>query len=184
LQDLIEQVLIRETITNNVIGNYEGNGDWFNICCRHFVTRNSIEIFKRQQYKKDWLMNAKLKIIVIDDEENVLSGIKRLFFSKHPEYHIELTNNPLNGIKNIKRNKYDLVITDLMMPNIDGLELIKKIREIDSDLKIIMMTGYATMKTALLAMREGACKYISKPFTREEFFTTIYSAVNEVDLHS
>ncbi len=121
-------------------------------------------------------MDKNIKILVVDDESNVLSSVKKLILSRCPGYHVELIDDPHESLKIIKNEKFDLVITDLMMPGIDGLELIKKIRQVAPDLKIIMMTGYATMQTALLAMREGAQKYISKPFTRDE----LLNAVNKV----
>ncbi len=122
-------------------------------------------------------MDQEIKILVVDDEENVLSSVKKVISSKFPDYKVHLINNPSEGIEKIKAIKYDLIITDLMMPGIDGLEFIKKIIQIDSSLKIIMMTGYASMKTALLAMREGAKKYISKPFTRDELTGSIKSVL-------
>jgi DNA-binding NtrC family response regulator len=118
-----------------------------------------------------------VKILVVDDEENVLSSVRKVIGSKFPDYQTELVNSPSEALEKIRITKYDLIITDLMMPGIDGLELIKKIRELDSESKIIMMTGYATMKTALLAMREGASKYISKPFTRDELLTAVNSVL-------
>jgi DNA-binding NtrC family response regulator len=127
-------------------------------------------------------MDQKFKILVVDDEENVLSSVKKVISSKFPHYYVELVSSPSEALEKINDVKYDLIITDLMMPGIDGLELIKKIREIDPELKIIMMTGYATMKTALLAMREGASKYISKPFTREELITAVNAVLlNEAE---
>lgn len=126
-------------------------------------------------------MNNKVTILVIDDEENVLSSVKKLISSRYPEYSLELVDDPFEGLKKIEQENYDLVITDLMMPGMDGLELIKKIRKTAPGLKIIMMTGYATMQTALLAMREGAKKYISKPFTRDELLTSVNTVLNPTD---
>ncbi len=113
------------------------------------------------------------KILVVDDEEKVLASVKKVILSKHPDYEIDLINTPAKALTQLESENYDLIITDLMMPGIDGLELIHKIREIDQVIKIIMITGYATMKTALLAEREGAAKYISKPFTRDELLTEV-----------
>jgi DNA-binding NtrC family response regulator len=126
-------------------------------------------------------MGKKIEILVIDDEENVLSSVKKLISSRHPDYNLILIEDPFEGLKQIESKHFDLVITDLMMPGMDGLELIKKIRETAPDLKIVMMTGYATMQTALLAMREGAHKYISKPFTRDELLTAVNDILNPTD---
>jgi DNA-binding NtrC family response regulator len=118
-------------------------------------------------------MSETITILVVDDEENVLLSVQKVILSKYPDYKIDLVNSPAQALEKIKASRYNLVITDLMMPGIDGLELIKKIRTTAPDLKIMMITGYATMKTALLAMREGASKYISKPFTRDELLQAI-----------
>jgi len=118
------------------------------------------------------------KILVVDDEENVLASVKKVIHSKFPDFIIELVNDPADASEKVTNDKFDLLITDLMMPGIDGLELIKKIVEIDKEIKIIMITGYATMKTALLAEREGAQQYISKPFTRDELISTIRSILD------
>lgn len=122
-------------------------------------------------------MPDNIKLMVVDDEENVLRSVKKVITSKHPDYHIDLFNSPAEAIENIKTGNYDIVITDLMMPGIDGLELIQKIISIDKNQKIIMITGYATMRTALLAMREGATKYISKPFTRDELLAAVHAVL-------
>ncbi len=124
-------------------------------------------------------MSEKVTILVIDDEENVLLSVKKLIKSRHPEYQIEMVEDPFLGLERIEKESFHLVITDLMMPGMDGLELIKKIRQTAPELKIIMMTGYATMKTALLAMREGAQKYISKPFTRDELLTAVNTILQQ-----
>ncbi|MGD9201478.1 MAG: response regulator, partial [Chitinispirillia bacterium] len=101
-------------------------------------------------------MEKNIKVLVVDDEENVLKSVQKVIRSKYKDFKIELSNSPFDGLEKLKKKKYDLVITDLMMPGMDGLELIKNIYTIDSQVRIIMITGYATMKTALLAMREGA----------------------------
>ncbi|MBF0432701.1 MAG: response regulator [Fibrobacteria bacterium] len=125
-----------------------------------------------------------VSILVVDDEENVLKSVNKLIKSKHPDYELTLTNSPSKALNKIKTGKFDLIITDLMMPGIDGLELIKKIRSEVPDLKIMMMTGFATMKTALLAMREGAGKYISKPFTRDELLSAVHEILADNQLEN
>ena len=123
----------------------------------------------------------KNKVLVVDDEENVLKSVQKVIRSKYKDFEIELSNSPFNGLEKLKKKKYNLIITDLMMPGMDGLELIKNIYSIDSQVKIIMITGYATMKTALLAMREGANKYISKPFTKVELLAAIDEVLADTD---
>ena len=127
-------------------------------------------------WSEELSMEKTIKVLVVDDEINVLRSVQKVIQTKHKDFHIDLCNSPFEGLDALKKETYHLVITDLMMPGMDGLELIKKIYSIDPSIKIIMITGYATMKTALLAMREGANKYISKPFTKNE----LLSALDEV----
>jgi glycine cleavage system H lipoate-binding protein len=79
----------------------------------------------------------------------------------------------------LDREQYDVVVTDLMMPGIDGLEFIERIRETDSRSRIVMITGYATMRTALQALRKGAFEYIAKPFTKEELRSVVKNAARK-----
>jgi DNA-binding NtrC family response regulator len=114
-----------------------------------------------------------MKILVIDDEENVLKSVKKVISSKHPLFEIDLVKSPSESINQIKKKKYDLVITDLMMPDIDGFEIMEKIQLIDPDVKIIVITGYATIKTYMDSIKSGANNFIPKPFTRNELLTAI-----------
>ncbi|MCX7909750.1 MAG: response regulator [Ignavibacteria bacterium] len=123
--------------------------------------------------------NLKVKILVIDDEQIVLDSIKRIL--KNDEtYEIETTLSSVEALKIIPFFNPNIILTDLMIPEIDGLELLKKVKEIDDKIIVIMITGYATINTALQAMQFGAFDYIAKPFTREELRKVIERAASLV----
>lgn len=124
--------------------------------------------------------NDKIRILVIDDEQIVLDSIKRLL-KRDENYHIETALSAVEGLEKVEKFKPDIILTDLMMPEIDGLELLKKVKEINDKIFVIMITGYATINTALQAMQLGAFDYIAKPFTREELRKVIERAESLVD---
>ncbi|MBF0431726.1 MAG: response regulator [Fibrobacteria bacterium] len=119
--------------------------------------------------------NQEFKILVVDDEENVLQSIRKVVESKIPQATVDSNSDPVLGLEMVKTNKYDLLIIDLMMPKCDGNEFIQKVKESKLKLKIIMITGYATNRARAQAFRTGVDGYIEKPFTRKELVSTILS---------
>jgi len=103
----------------------------------------------------------KPKILIVDDEENILLLIKESLIEISKE--IKTFNRAQKAFECFKNEKFDLIITDLKMPEMDGLELVKNIRNIDSDVSIIVMTGFLTVDNAINAIKAGANEYINKP---------------------
>ena len=106
------------------------------------------------------------KILVVDDEENVCQSVKKILSRKG--YAVENALDVENAIKKINNESFDLVITDLMMPNTNGLELVQIIRKHYPELEVIMITGYASIESAVQATKLGAAGYLPKPFTPSE----------------
>ncbi len=102
------------------------------------------------------------KLLLIDDEEDVQYSFRRIFDS--PEIELTTAASGEEGLKLIPRLKPDLVIMDVRMGGISGLETLRRIREIDSKLLVILMTAYGTSQTAIEAMKLGAYDYLLKPF--------------------
>lgn len=106
------------------------------------------------------------KILVVDDEENVCHSVKKILGRKGYEVSQALTvDDAVNLINNMA---FDLVITDLMIPGTSGLELVQIIRDKYPELEVIMITGYASIDSAVKATKLGACAYLPKPFTPDE----------------
>lgn len=120
-------------------------------------------------------MNEKIKILIVDDEQIVLDSIRKLLKNEN-SYEIHTAINVENALKIIDENPIDIVLTDLMMPDIDGLEFLRLIQQKNKFIITIMITGYATINTALQAQQFGAFDYLAKPFTREELTKVIKRA--------
>uniref|UniRef100_A0A7V0Z795 Sigma-54-dependent Fis family transcriptional regulator n=1 Tax=candidate division WOR-3 bacterium TaxID=2052148 RepID=A0A7V0Z795_UNCW3 len=108
----------------------------------------------------------KYKILVVDDEEIMRSSLSD--WLKENGYEAMAVEDGYKAIEEVKREDYDLAIVDLKMPGMDGIETMKRINNIKSGLPVIIITAYATIETAVLAVKEGAADYIVKPFNPEE----------------
>ncbi len=106
------------------------------------------------------------RILVVDDEENVCQSIKKVLSRKG--YEISQAFTVDDAVKLIKDMSFDLVITDLMIPGTSGLELLQIIRDHYPELDVIMITGYASIESAVKATKLGASAYLPKPFTPDE----------------
>jgi DNA-binding NtrC family response regulator len=112
------------------------------------------------------------RILVVDDEPNMLRLLKTILMDK-TGYEVSTTNNPLEVAKMLQAESFDLVITDLKMPLVDGIDLISIVKKIDPTLPIIMITAYGTIETAEEAIQQGAYDFITKPFRKETILITI-----------
>ena len=109
-------------------------------------------------------MSRKYSILVIDDEVEILDMLNR-FLSRNPNFSVQTFSNPISALSNIKSTSYDLVLLDIMMPQMNGLEVLEKLKEINSEQKVIMMTAYSTLDKVLKSHKIGATNYVMKPFS-------------------
>jgi len=111
-------------------------------------------------------MIKEVNILVIDDEAVIRDGCVKVLTKD--SWKVDTAADGVAGLEMVKANRYDILLLDLMMPGINGLEVIPMVKDIDPDLYIIVITGYATIETAVEAMKKGAFDYISKPFTPDQ----------------
>jgi len=116
------------------------------------------------------------RILVVDDEPNMLRLLKTILMDK-TGYEVTTTNNPLEVSKILQGDRYHVVISDLKMPLVDGMDLIEIIKKIDRNLPIIIITAYGTIETAEEAVQKGAYDFITKPFRKETILITIRRAL-------
>jgi len=116
------------------------------------------------------------RLLVVDDEPNMLRLLKTILMDK-TGYEVDTTNNPLEVNKILQEKPYDLVVTDLKMPLVDGIDLIDIVKKIDASIPIIIITAYGTMETAEEAIQKGAYDFITKPFRKETILITIKRAL-------
>ena len=118
----------------------------------------------------------KPRILIIDDEEIARKNLTHVLTKE--AYSVSAASNGEEALKCLE-SEFDVVITDLKMPGIDGMEVLEKIKTKAPDTRVIMVTGYATVQSAVEAMHKGAFNYISKPFKLEEVRLTVKQAVEK-----
>lgn len=109
-------------------------------------------------------MNSeKQSIVIIDDETEILNVLSR-FLTRNPNFSVTTYSNPITALNSITNTKVDLVLLDIMMPQMNGLEVLEKLKANHPEQKVIMMTAYSTLDKVLKSHKEGATNYVMKPF--------------------
>jgi DNA-binding NtrC family response regulator len=118
-------------------------------------------------------MNA--RILVVDDEDIVIRSCMRILADDHIQ--VDAVQDGLEALRKIEENSYDVMILDVMMPNMDGLEVLRRVKETHPDVDVIMITGLSQIGTAVQAMKLGAFDYIAKPFEPDELKLVVQRAL-------
>ena len=126
--------------------------------------------------------NRLIRIAVIDDEPLVLRNLQRKISKSG--YQVETFQNPQKAIDRMKIAPFDVILTDLHMPEMDGIQVLAKIRENYPKAEVIIITGYASIDSAVEAVKQGAFYYIEKPFTPEQVMLILNRAIEKVRLAS
>lgn len=116
-----------------------------------------------------------ISLLAVDDEENFLEILRNLLSGEN--YHVDTANDGVAAINKLQTKAYDLVLLDIKMPRVDGIEVLKFIKDRYLDTQVIMLTGVADIKLAVECMQIGAYTYLTKPHSAEELLTTIDRAV-------
>ncbi len=124
--------------------------------------------------------NKDISILVVDDEEMIVTIL--LNFLGEKGYNVTGLNDPAEAIELVKHKTFDVVFTDLMMPVINGMELVKEISQQDVDTQIIIFTGYASVDSAIDAVQQGVYDYIKKPFRLEDIDSILGHALEQLML--
>jgi DNA-binding NtrC family response regulator len=109
------------------------------------------------------MSNEIKNIVIVDDENDILQMLEK-YLSRDGGYKVRTFNNPLNAITSIPKDT-DLIMLDIMMPQMNGLDALPKLLEKNPNAKVLMMTAYSTLDKVLNAHRHGATDYIMKPFS-------------------
>ncbi len=120
------------------------------------------------------------KVLIVDDEASM--RITLTAFLKVESYEAYNVSSAQGALDFIKKNNVDVVVTDIIMPGMTGIEMIEKIRQFSNDIRVIVMTGEPTVETAVSAVQQGASDYLSKPIRREEFLRAVKNAAKMKEL--
>jgi DNA-binding NtrC family response regulator len=119
-------------------------------------------------------------ILIVDDERVALRNLEHVM--KKEGYDVTATQSGPNALKLLDERRFDVVLTDLRMEQVDGIQILQRARELHPDSEIVMITGFATLDSAVDAMKKGAFYYIAKPFKLEEVRKIVFEAVEKVRL--
>ena len=125
-------------------------------------------------------MENHAKLLLIDDERVALKNLEHVM--KKEGYEVTATQSGANAVKLLEEQVFDVVLTDLRMEKVDGLQILQRSRELHPDTEVIMITGFATLQSAVDAMKNGAFYYIAKPFKLDEVRKVVQEAVHKVQL--
>ena len=110
---------------------------------------------------------AQLSLLVVDDDKDVCEYLED--FLVHDGYKVRSINDPTLAIEELKQSEYHVVILDLMMPKLNGIDLLSQIRKVDGDVAVIILTGYPSLESAKASIEHDVSAYIKKPFSIDEF---------------
>jgi len=121
------------------------------------------------------------KILVVDDELSIRESLKMILSST---YHVNTASDGKKALECIEADRPDLVLLDIIMPEMDGIRVLEEMRRMDASLKIIMLTATRTVKTAVTAMKLGASDYLTKPFGMDELRRVVERVLSEAELEA
>jgi DNA-binding NtrC family response regulator len=125
-------------------------------------------------------MAKKISILIVDDEESVRDSLYNWFIEDG--FRVECAQNARKGLSMIESDNFDIILADIKMPGMDGLEMLRRIKEIKSDSIVIVMTAFATVDTAVKALKDGAYDYVTKPFDPDDLTHLIRNATRQISL--
>jgi len=118
----------------------------------------------------------KNKALVIDDEQIVLDSVSKIL--KDENYEVDVSLSGREGLNQAIQKEYDIVLTDIRMPDIGGMRVLRDVKRAKPSLPVVIITGYASVKSAVQAMKLGAADYIEKPFTPDQLLKAVDAALD------
>jgi len=126
------------------------------------------------------MVKQKNRILIIEDDKRLREVLKKIL--DRAGFEVGISGDGAGGIADIKQDFYDIALTDLKMPGMDGMEVLKTIKKISPQTYVVIMTAYGTIDSAVQAVKNGAFDYITKPFKTEEILVVIQKALEDRDL--
>ena len=116
----------------------------------------------------------KERVLLVDDEKEFVRALAKRLGARG--LNVETAGDGESAVEKVKTSDFDVIVLDLAMPGIDGLETLKRLREVNPDLQIVLLTGHGSIKSGVAAMKEGAVDFLEKPAEFSELLTKIQEA--------
>jgi len=107
-------------------------------------------------------LTAKARILVVDDERGMCEFLR--FLLQEEGYEVDVAHRGEEALEKVRESRFDLILADIKMPGLDGLEMLRKLRDAEKDTVVIVMTGYSSLDSAIKAIKYDASDYLTKPF--------------------
>jgi two-component system response regulator AtoC len=117
------------------------------------------------------------RILIVEDEDTLRESLKRVFLREG--YEVDGVNSCESAFESLDCGFYDVIITDIILPCVNGIELLRKCKELHPDVIVIVITAYASIETAVEAMKVGAYDYLVKPIVHDEIKALLRKAIDE-----
>jgi DNA-binding NtrC family response regulator len=125
-------------------------------------------------------MTRKISILIVDDEESVRDSLYNWFIED--DYQVQCAEDANQALSVLENENFDIILADIKMPGMDGMEMLRRIKSIRQDAIIIIMTAFATVDTAVQALKDGAFDYVTKPFDPDDLSHLIRNAARQITL--
>ncbi len=125
-------------------------------------------------------MPKKISILIVDDEESVRDSLYSWFIEDG--FRVECAENARKALTMLESELFDIILADIKMPGMDGLEMLRRIKALEKDSIVIVMTAFATVDTAVKALKDGAFDYVTKPFDPDDLTHLIRNATKQISL--
>jgi DNA-binding NtrC family response regulator len=122
------------------------------------------------------------KILIIEDEAAIRRVLSKILSEENDSYKVEEAEDGLQGVKKVKNEDYDLILCDIKMPKMDGVEVLEAVKKIKPEIPMVMISGHGDLETAIQTMRLGAFDYISKPPDLNRLLNTVRNALDKKQL--
>ncbi len=117
------------------------------------------------------------KLLIVEDEDTLCESLQRVFLREG--YEVDRAESAESAVKLLEAKSYDLIITDIILPGISGIELLAKYRKKNPSQKVIIITAHASLETAVGAIKAGACDFVAKPLMHDEMKRVVRKALDK-----
>jgi len=116
------------------------------------------------------------RLLIVEDEDTLCQSLQRVF--QREGYEVDIADSAESAFELLKEKSYDLIITDIILPGISGIELLARYRKANPSQKVMIITAYASFETAVEAIKAGACDFITKPLMHDEMKRVVRKALD------